>query len=111
MEMNFYGMDGYSNISGDWASIVTSGIGVLGTFGMANTNTKNLQAQLDAQNQKNATDLEIAKTQLKIAEVNAQSGLNKASAGKGGNTTLYIALGIGGALVLGLVIFLVVRKK
>jgi len=111
MELNFYGMDGYSNAAGDWASAISSGIGVLGTWGMANTNTKNLQAQLDAQNATNQTQLQLAQTQLQIAQVNANSGLNQSSAGKSGNTTLYIALGIGGALVLGIVIFLVVRKK
>ena len=70
-----------------------------------------LNSQLDAQNLSNATQLEIERERTKQAQLNAQAGLNKVSAGQGGNTTLYVALGIGGALVLGLVIFLVTRKK
>jgi hypothetical protein len=81
---------------------------------MANTNTKNLQAQLDAQNKSNETALALKEKDLELAKLGllaSQGGLANVSGGKSGNTTLYIALGIGGALILGLVVFLVTRKK
>lgn len=108
---NFSGADGYSNAIGDWTSTISAGIPALTNLFMSNTNTKNLQAQLDAQNQSNATQLQIAQLQLQTAQAAAQGGYNQASAKTSGNTTLYVALGIGGALVLGIVIFLVTRKK
>jgi hypothetical protein len=108
---NFTGSDGFFNISGGWADVLSSGIPSITKLFTLNTDSKNLQAQLDSQNLSNATQLEIERERTKQAQLNAQAGLNKVSAGQGGNTTLYIALGIGGALVLGLVIFLVTRKK
>jgi hypothetical protein len=108
---NFTGSDEFFNISGDWSNVIVAGIPSITKLFTLNTDTKNLQAQLDSQNLSNKTLLEIEQERTKQAQINAQSGLSKASAGKGGNTTLYIALGIGGALVLGLVIFLVTRKR
>jgi len=110
MNMSFSSMDGYSNAIGDFTSAIPS----LTTLFMANTNTKNLQAQLDAQNKSNETALALKEKDLELAKLGllaSQGGLANVSGGKSGNTTLYIALGIGGALILGLVVFLVTRKK
>jgi hypothetical protein len=110
---------GYSNGDGDsfganYGGIISSGLGSLTKFLTLNTETKNLQAQLDAQNKTNETalalkDKEIELERLKLA--GGQQNVNNASAKASGNKTLYIALGIGGALILGLVIFAVTRKK
>lgn len=103
-----------SSFGANYGGIISSGIGSLTTLFMSNTNTKNLQAQLDAQNNKNLTDLQLADKQIELAKIGllaSQNQLSGASAKKGGNTTLYIALGIGGALILGLTIFLVTRNK
>jgi hypothetical protein len=105
---NFTGSDGFFNAFGDWGG---SAIDSITKLLLSNTNTKALNSQLDAQNLQSQTQLEIERERTKQAQLNAQAGLNKVSAGQGGNTTLYVALGIGGALVLGLVIFLVTRKK
>jgi len=108
---NFTGSDDFFNLSGDWANVLSSGIPSITKLFTLNTDSKNLQAQLDSQNLSNATQLEIERERTKQAQLNAQAGLNKVSAGQGGNTTLYVALGIGGALVLVLVVFLLTRKK
>jgi len=111
MNMSFSGMDGYSNAFGDWGGSAITGLTTLIT---KNTDSKNLTAQIDAQNRSNETALALKDKDIELAKLTlsaSQGGLANASAGKGGNTTLYIALGIGGALVLGVVIFLVTRKK
>jgi hypothetical protein len=112
---------GYSNDDGNsttssfmssYGGLVTAGIPALTNLFTLNTNTKNLQGQINAENLKNQTSLEIAKTQLEIAKVNAdaaKNAINNATT-PSGNKTLYIALGIGGVLVLGVVIFAVTRK-
>jgi len=107
---NFTGSDDFFNISGDWSNIIASGIPSITKFLTSNTDTKNLQAQIDAQNASNQNQLEIEKLRLQTAQINAQSGLNQQTAKGSGNTTLYIALGVGGVLVLGIVIFAVTRK-
>lgn len=95
----------YTGLIGD---TIGSGLGYLGKT----EERKGLEAQADALKQKGYNDLEIAKLMLKGKELDLQTALaggNKSSSG--GNTTLYIALGVGGVLVLGLVIFAVTRKK
>jgi hypothetical protein len=104
---------GYSNVEGfgaNYGGIISAGIPALTTLFMSNTNTKNLQAQLNAQNEANQTQLQLADKQLEIARLQAQGGLNQQTAKGSGNTMLYVALGVGGVLVLGIVIFAVTRK-
>lgn len=117
---NFIGADGYSNGDGgssfmdNYGGVISSAIPALTKLFSANTDTKNIQAQLDAQNKSNETALALKDKDIELAKLalaTSQNQLGSTSAGKGGNTTLYVALGIGGALVLGLVIFLVTRKK
>jgi hypothetical protein len=111
---NFTGSDGFFNISGGWADVVSSGIPSITKFLTLNTDTKNLQAQLDAQNKANETALALKEKDIELAKLGLLAGQNQlgnASAGKKGSTALYIALGIGGVLVLGLTIFLVTRNK
>jgi hypothetical protein len=108
---SFFENNGYSSASGDW---IGQAIGSFTELATLNTKNKQFQGSIDAQNLNNATSLEIANIGLeteKLRLASAQAGLGNASSGKSGSTTLYIALGIGGALILGLTIFLVTRKK
>jgi hypothetical protein len=105
--------ESYSNLTGsEWAQLGTSTLGLgLGYFGKQEE-SKGLQAQADALKSKGYSDVEVAKLMLEGEKLKLQTAL--AGGGKsssGGNTTLYIALGVGGVLVLGLVIFAVTRKK
>jgi 4-hydroxyphenylpyruvate dioxygenase-like putative hemolysin len=105
-------MDGYSNLTGgDYTNIGTTLFGGITGIISSNNALHSAQAQADAIRDGNASALAIEQEKTKQALINAQAGLNQASAKPSGNKTLYIALGIGGALVLGLVIFLVTRKK
>jgi hypothetical protein len=81
-------------------------------FFSSQENRKGLQAQADALKSKGYSDVEVARLMLEGKKLDLQTALaggNKVSSG--GNTTLYIALGVGGVLVLGLIIFAVTRKK
>jgi hypothetical protein len=93
----------YSGLVGD---VFT---GVTGYFGSVE-NKKAAEAQAEALKQKGYSDVEVAKLMLESKKYDleiAKSGGGKSS----GNTTLYIALGVGGVVVLGLVIFAVTRKS
>ena len=71
---------------------------------------KAAQAQADALKEKGYSDVQVAKLMLEGKKYDleiAKSGGGKKSTN---NTTLYIALGVGGVVVLGLVIFAVTRK-
>jgi hypothetical protein len=108
---SYFEKDGYSNGAGDW---IGQAIGSFTELVTLNTKNKQFQGQLDAKNYENLTAMEIADKQLEIAKINlqaSQSGLSNVSAGKGGNTTLYVILGVSGVLVLGLTIFLVTRNR
>jgi len=105
--------DRYNNLTGtDYTNIGTSLFGGASSYFGSVEQRKASEAQAEALRQQGLTQLEIAKIQqqTKLAELEAlKSG---AGAGGGtGNKTLYIALGIGGVVVLGLVIFAVTRKK
>lgn len=101
----------YNNITG--SEYLTGGIDVFGKvtgyFG-SQENRKAAQAQADALIAQGKSQVEVAKImqQTKLLELEAlKSGGGKKSTN---NTTLYIALGVGGVVVLGLVIFAVTRK-
>jgi len=108
---SYFEKNGYSNAVGDWMG---QAIGSFTELATLNTKNKQFQATLDAKNLDNQTLLALKEKDIELAKLGlqgAQSGLSNASTGKGGNTTLYIALGIGGVLVLGLTIFLVTRNR
>lgn len=104
----------YSNLTGDsWTSIGTSVVGGLGSFFSSQNNVKSAQAQADAMRENAQAQLGIAQLQLQQEKLRAETALALAKnpQSKSSNTTLYVALGIGGVLILGLVIFAVTRKK
>jgi hypothetical protein len=73
------------------------------------------QAKQQAKNQANDAKA-IADAQVKAQELALQTAQLQLQSQKGGgvkgkdNTALYIGLGVGGVLVLGLVVYLVVKK-
>lgn len=99
-----------SGNSFNWGGLISSGIsGVTSYFGSVE-NKKAAEAQAEALRQKGLSDVEVARIMLEGKKYDleiAKSGGGKSS----GNTTLYIALGVGGVVVLGLVIFAVTRKS
>jgi hypothetical protein len=104
--------ESYSNLTGsEWATLGTSTLGLgLGYLGKQE-DAKSAQAQADALKSKGYSDIEVAKLMLEGKKLELQTALAGGNKKSGGNTTLYIALGVGGVLVLGLVIFAVTRKK
>lgn len=76
------------------------------------------QKQADAIRAQANAQAQSAQAQLQIAQINQQTELAKLEALKGmgsgvpakSNTGLYIGLGVGGAVILGLVVYLAVKK-
>jgi hypothetical protein len=105
---------GYSNAEGggfDYGGLATSLIGGVGGFFNSKNNLKASQVQADAMLQSGQLSLEAQKLALEGEKLKSQTAIALAQAKPQGNTTLYVALGIGGVLVLGLVIWAVTRKK
>lgn len=105
---------GYSNAEGggfDYSGVASSLIGGIGGFFSSKNNLKSSQAQADAMLQSGQLSLEAQKLALEGKKIDSATALALAQAKPQGNTTLYIALGVGGVLVLGLVIWAVTRKK
>jgi hypothetical protein len=86
---------------------INFGLGAIGTAISSNQQKQLLkgQANLSAQQGKDALAVEQERT--KQIQLQLQGQMPQ----KAGNTTLYIALGIGGVLILGVVIFAVTRNK
>jgi hypothetical protein len=104
--------DMYNNAVGDWTGLGGNILTGAGTFFGSQEQRKAAEAQADALIKQGLSQVEVAKIQqqTRLAELEAQKSGAGASTGAG-NKTLYIALGIGGVVVLGLVIFAVTRKK
>lgn len=98
----------YSNLTGsDWTSIGTKTVDAIltGVSTKAQADASRREAETALKN--NETAKEIALIGLQTAQINAGGKSNQPQSS---NKTLYIALGIGGVLVLGLTIFAVTRK-
>jgi hypothetical protein len=73
-------------------------------------NRKGLQAQADALRAKGLSEVEVAKLMLEAKKLELEQA--KLGGGtKSGSTALYIGLGVGAVVILGVVIFAVTRKK
>lgn len=72
---------------------------------------KSAEAQADALKSKGYSEVEVAKLMLEGKKLELQTALAGGNKKSSGNTTLYIALGVGGVLILGLIIFAVTKKK
>ena len=105
--------DRYNNLTGtDYTNIGTSLFGGATSYFGSVEQRKASQAQADALVAQGLSQVEVAK----IMQETERLKLEQAKAGAGASTgagskTLYIALGIGGVLILGVVIFAVTRKK
>ena len=102
--MNYSTDKNYSNLTGsDWTSIGTSAVGAIltGVSTKAQADASRREAETALQN--NQTALELAKIGLQTAQINASAKANPTTASS--NKNLYIALGIGGVVILGVVIF------
>lgn len=97
----------FSDYSSSIADVIGGGLKFFGS----QEERKAAQAQADALKEKGYSDVQVAKLMLEGKKYDleiAKSGGGKKSTG---NTTLYIALGVGGVVVLGVVIFAVTRKR
>jgi hypothetical protein len=102
----------YLNLTGDnITSLISSGIGGVGSIFSSSSAKKTAQIQADAMLQSGQLSLQAQQLALEGKKIDAQTALALAQGKPQGNTMLYVALGIGGVLVLGVVIWAVTRKK
>ena len=73
-------------------------------------NRKGLQAQADALRAKGLSEVEVAKLMLEAKKLELEQAKLGGGA-KTGSSALYIGLGVGAVVILGVVIFAVTRKK
>jgi hypothetical protein len=97
----------FKDYSGNITDTVGAGLKFFGSV----QDRKAQEAYANALRDKGVSDVEIARIQLEAEKVKAQASKNAVAGGESGNTLLYVGLGIGGVLVLGVVIFAVTRKK
>jgi CHASE3 domain sensor protein len=103
----------YNNITG--SEYLSGGIDVFGKvtgYFSSQEERKSAQIQADALIAQGKSQVEVAKImqQTKLLELEAlKSGAGKNT--KAGSTALYIGLGVGAVVILGVVIFAVTRKK
>jgi hypothetical protein len=95
----------------DYTKIGTTVFGGVTTYLGSQEARKSAEAQANALKAKGYSDIEVAKLMLEGKKLELQTALAGGGKKTAGNTTLYIALGVGGVLVLGLVIFAVTRKS
>ena len=104
--------DSYKNLSGDaYVDIGKTLFGGVTTYFGTQEQRKAAEAQAEALKQKGYSDVEVAKLMLEGKKIDLQTALAGGGKKATSNTTLYIALGVGGVVVLGLVIFAVTRKS
>jgi hypothetical protein len=95
----------------DWGGLGSALLTVGGGIYASEQNRKNAQAQADALIRQGMSQIEVQKLILEGKRLDLEASKNAVAGGKSGNTLLYVGLGIGGVLVLGVVIFAVTRKK
>lgn len=94
----------------NWEALGGNVISGVGNYLSASETRKGLQAQADALIKQGYSQIEVAKI-MRDTEL-AKLELAKAGGGaKSGSTALYIGLGVGAVVILGVVIFAVTRKK
>jgi hypothetical protein len=95
----------------DYSGVASSLIGGLGNFFGTQNNLKSAQSQAKAMVKSGELSLEAQKLALEGKRIDAQTALALAQGKPQSNTILYVALGVGAVVVLGVVIFAVTRKK
>lgn len=93
---------------------VSAVLGGLINFGLtafsSNQNRKNLQGQANIVAQQGRDALTVEQERTKQAQLALEASRNQGTRA-GGNTALYIGLGVVGVVVLGILIFVVTRKR
>jgi hypothetical protein len=95
----------------DWGALGNSLLTVGGGIYASEQQRKAAQKQADALIASGMTQIEVQKLILEGKRLDLEAAKAGVVGGKSGSKTLYIALGIGGVLVLGVIIFAVTRKK
>ena len=104
-------MEQYSNLTGaDWSSLGGNLVGGVTSYFGSVENRKAAQEQADALRAKGASEIEVARIMLEGKKLELEQAKLGGGA-KSGNTALYIGLGVGAVVILGVVIFAVTRKK
>ena len=105
--------DRYNNLTGsDYTTIGTSLFGGATNYLSSQEQRKASQAQADALIQQGLSQVEVAKIMQETERLKLEALKSGAGSGtKAGSKTLYIGLGIGAVVILGVVIFAVTRKK
>lgn len=103
----------YNNLTGaEYTTIGTSLFGGVTGFLGSKEQRKAAEAQANALIKQGYSQIEVAKIMQETERLKLEQARAGGSAGTGaGNTTLYIALGVGAVVILGVVIFAVTRKK
>lgn len=95
-------------------NIISQGISSLFSFGLSafgsNQQKQNLKGQANIVAQQGKSALAVEQERTKQAQL-ALEAAKAQGAGAGGNTALYIGLGVVGVVVLGVVIYAVTRKR
>ena len=105
-------MSGFSTfISSSAGNSAISGILGLGT-GLILSNQQKQNAKGQANDAKAIADAQVKAQELayQTAQLQLQAQQSGGSGGAKSNTGLYVGLGIGGAVILGLVVYLAVKK-
>lgn len=91
---------------------VGAGIGTLLGFGtgLITGNQQKKLAERQARDAKDLADKQIQAQQLALQTAELQLKAQQKGGGGKSNTGLYVGLGVGGVLVLGLVVYLAVKK-
>lgn len=91
---------------------VGAGIGTLLGFGtgLITNNQQKKLAEQQARDAKALADKQIQAQQLAYQTAQLQLQAQQKGGGEKSNTGLYVGLAVGGALILGLVVFLAVKK-
>jgi hypothetical protein len=96
----------------DWAGLGSSLLTAGGGIYASEQQRKSAQAQADALIAQGLSQIEVQKLILEGKRLDLELAKSGGQAGTGaGNKTLYIALGVGAVVVLGVVIFAVTRKR
>jgi hypothetical protein len=95
-------------------NLISQGISSLFSFGISafssNQERQNLKGQANIVAQQGQSALAVEQERTKQAQLALEAAKAQGGA-KSGSTALYIALGVGAVVILGVVIFAVTRKK
>jgi hypothetical protein len=103
----------YNNLTGaDFKDIGTTIFSGATKFFGSQEERKGIEAQADALREKGYSDVKVAQLMLEGKKYDLEIAKSGVGAGnKAGSKTLYIGLGVGAVVILGVVIFAVTRKK